>query len=133
MENNQDLCFGRTSQEHSQATKDKTSKRSSKKQSESKEKFLFLDLRKTNGKTQDVSWETDIRLLGESWMPNIAEYPKDEEESCLSQILEAGVPEKYYLSATACEGISRRAKTRGKELPEILRIALERQIARMKQ
>ena len=128
MENNQDLCFGRMSPERSQATKDKTSKPSSKKQSESKEKFLFLDLRKTNGKMQDVSWETDTRLLGESWTPNIAEYPKDAEESFLSQILEASVPEKYYLSATACEGILRRAKTRGKELPEILRIALEQQI-----
>jgi hypothetical protein len=37
------------------------------------------------------------------------------------------VPEKYYLSAKACQGILRRAKERGKELPEELRIALERQ------
>jgi len=47
----------------------------------------------------------------------------------LSQILQAGVPERYYLSPKACLGILRRASVRGKELPEVLRIALERQAA----
>jgi hypothetical protein len=43
----------------------------------------------------------------------------------LSDILETGeVPERYYLSATACRGILRRAEKRGKELPEALRSAL---------
>ncbi|KAI4451268.1 hypothetical protein C823_005817 [Eubacterium plexicaudatum ASF492] len=50
-------------------------------------------------------------------------------ESTLSQILQAGVPERYYLSPKACLGILRRASVRGKELPEVLRIALERQAA----
>ena len=36
---------------------------------------------------------------------------------------------KYYLSPKACLGILRRASARGKELPEVLRIALERQAA----
>lgn len=43
----------------------------------------------------------------------------------LSEILESNVSAKYYLSAKACRGILRRAEKRGKELPEILRIALE--------
>ena len=34
-------------------------------------------------------------------------------------ILQAGVPEKYYLSPKACLGILRRASARGKELPEL--------------
>lgn len=38
-----------------------------------------------------------------------------------------GVPETYYLSATACKGILRRAQNRGKELPPMLKRALERQ------
>ena len=38
-----------------------------------------------------------------------------------------GAHPKYYLSAKACLGILRRAEKRGKELPEILRLALERQ------
>lgn len=40
---------------------------------------------------------------------------------------QAEVPEKYYLSQKACLGILRRASARGKELPEVLRLALERQ------
>ena len=45
----------------------------------------------------------------------------------MSQILMAEVPEKYYLSPKACLGILRRASARGKELPEVLKKALERQ------
>jgi hypothetical protein len=62
-------------------------------------------------------------------MRNTGESPNDAVESTLSQILEANAPEKYYLSAKACEGIVRRAERRGKQLPEMLRIALEQQIA----
>ena len=40
--------------------------------------------------------------------------PKDAKESSLSQILEAGAPEKYSLSARACLGILKRAEKRGK-------------------
>lgn len=50
-------------------------------------------------------------------------------ESTLSQILEDNVPEKYYLSQKACEGILRRAERRGKKLPDVLKTALEQQSA----
>ncbi len=43
----------------------------------------------------------------------------------MSQILEAAPQKKYYLSKTACLGILRRARERGKQLPEKLRQALE--------
>lgn len=36
------------------------------------------------------------------------------------------MPQRYFLSATACRGILRRAEKRGKVLPEPLRLALER-------
>ena len=62
-------------------------------------------------------------------MPNTGESPSEGVESTLSAILQASVPEKYYLSPKACLGILRRASARGKELPEILRLALERQAA----
>ena len=39
----------------------------------------------------------------------------------------ADVHPKYYLSPRACLGILRRASERGKQLPEVLKIALERQ------
>ena len=60
------------------------------------------------------------------------ECPNAAVESFLSRILQpmTDVPEKYYLSAKACLGILRRAKERGKDLPEDLRIALERQAHR---
>ncbi len=62
-------------------------------------------------------------------MRSTGESPSAENASTLSQILQAGVPEKYYLSPKACLGILRRASARGKELPELLRKALERQAA----
>ena len=73
------------------------------------------------------SWETDGALLTELLMHSIGEYPSAAVESTLSQILEVRVQEKYYLSQKACLGILRRASARGKELPEVLRLALERQ------
>lgn len=42
---------------------------------------------------------------------NISECPNDAVESSLSDILEIGdLPQRFYLSATACQGILRRAK-----------------------
>jgi DNA (cytosine-5)-methyltransferase 1 len=60
-------------------------------------------------------------------MPNIGVSPSVVKESSLSQILQDNVPEKYFLSPKACEGILRRAEKRGKELPPMLKEALERQ------
>lgn len=53
--------------------------------------------------------------------------PQRRLESHLSQILEAKPPRKYYLSAKTCLGILRRAEHRGKELPRLLKKALEEQ------
>jgi len=58
-------------------------------------------------------------------MLNTGVSPKDVKESFLSQILEDTPHPKYYLSKTACLGILRRARARGKELPKQLKIALE--------
>ena len=62
-------------------------------------------------------------------MLNFGEYPREENVSNLSQILQDGVPEKYYLSQKACLGILRRASVRGKKLPTVLQRALEKQAA----
>ena len=80
---------------------------------------------------QTLSWGQDGRWLTELSTLNIGESPKDAEESTLSQILEENVPERYYLSAKACEGILRRASKRGKALPDMLLTALEQQMVRM--
>jgi hypothetical protein len=55
-----------------------------------------------------------------------SEYPSDVEESSLLDILETGdVPQKFFLSPVACQGILRRAEKRGKTLPEALQVALQ--------
>ena len=72
-------------------------------------------------------WETDGAWLTAFSMLSSGVYPREEQESFLSQILEEKVPETYSLSPKACQGILRRASKRGKELPEVLKAALERQ------
>lgn len=53
------------------------------------------------------------------------EWPSDAAVCSLSDVLETGeVPQRYFLSATACQGILRRAAKRGKELPPALHEAL---------
>jgi hypothetical protein len=56
---------------------------------------------------------------------NTLEYPNDVVESSLLDVLETGlVPQKFFLSPTACEGILRRAANRNKKMPELLEHAL---------
>lgn len=90
---------------------------------------IFQCLQVANGQPQE--WLEGERLtpLGESLMLNIGEYPSVENESTLSEILEDNVPEKYYLSPKACLGILRRAKNKGRKLPDNLRIVLEQKVA----
>lgn len=57
---------------------------------------------------------------------NTSEFHSGAVVSSLSDILETGdVPQRFFLSATACKGILRRAEKRGKALPAPLRHALE--------
>ena len=103
-------------------------------------KCQFLNL--TSGAQTERSSETAGVLPGVSSMRDTLESPSETEiqgmysfaglrsvaeESTLSQILEAHVPEKYSLSAQACRGILNRAQRRGKELPPMLKEALEMQ------
>ena len=122
--------FRKMSQEHSAATEGKTSVACWKNWPESKKlAFQSLDLRKGSGQRPDASAVTDGALRGEFSTLNIGESPSVAVVSRLSCILEDNVPEKYYLSAQACLGILNRASRRGKELPEILKMALVDMIA----
>jgi hypothetical protein len=69
-------------------------------------------------------------LLGEFSMLSIGESPSAAVESRLSQILEGNPHPKYCLSQRACQGILNRAERRGKELPEMLKAALEQSALR---
>lgn len=127
---------GKMSPERSAPTKAKTSGSSSKNSARSAIRpFLFLDLRtsvenQVNGNTRDLSWQTDFQSLGDFSMLNFGESPSVESESFLWQILEDNVPDKYSLSAVACQGILRRAENKGKPLPPLLEQALLSQIER---
>ena len=123
----QDCAYGKTCREHSAPTGERISDVSLKRSAKSlKSQYMCLDLR--SGTLPGQYWETAGHLLGDSSMLNTSESLKDAVESTLSQILQVNVLEKYYLSAKACEGILRRAERRGKQLPEMLRVALEQQI-----
>jgi len=68
----------------------------------------------------------------EYWTLSISEhaafpepFPSGDAVCSLSDILETGdLPQRYYLSPRACEGILRRAGNRGKVLPTMLLEAL---------
>lgn len=133
-----DSQFGKMFPERSAQTTEKTSGQYSKKSQKSQMKQLqFLNLQKSGikklrdgdmfGIQSVASWEMVGQLPGESWMPNTGESPNAAVESSLSQILEANPHQKYYLSEKACAGILRRAEKRGKELPKILKEALQKQ------
>ena len=118
------LC-GRTSLGHSQATKELILELCLRKS----DRPRFQCLKTANGRTQEWQNCLSVKSHGASSMRNIGECPNAAVESFLSRILQPmeDVQKKYYLSRKACLGILRRAQERGKELPEELRIALERQ------
>ena len=72
-------------------------------------------------------WEYDPAWLGQHGPLNTSTCHKGAVDASLAQILQASVPSKYYLSRTACRGILRRAKERGKPLPPQLELALKLQ------
>jgi hypothetical protein len=70
---------------------------------------------------------TEFLTLNGAEHTGIQEPCRSEEGVCsLSDVLEiTSVPQRFYLSKKACNGILRRAKRRGKELPPMLLAALE--------
>lgn len=124
-----DIWSGKTSPEHSVQENPavKTSASFSRKPQELRTAaYLYLDLRPGYGNLLGPYWEINSPSLGVYWTLNTGPAPLNADGvSSLSQILVAVVPLKYYLSKTACLGILRRAKTRGKELPPQLEMALK--------
>ena len=134
MENIPNGLCGRTCRVRCPLTMGRTSDKSSKASSASRNpKQMFLCLREDAGCRPGRSWATVMLSPGASSTPRrVGASHKDGNVYLLSSILQADAPEKYCLSPKACRGILRRAQKRGKELPEVLRIALERQASAMK-
>ena len=123
MEYIQLTLFRKTSPELSAPTKEMISGEFSKRSQRAKFQCLNLE----NG--QEAEWcdYSTVKSLGELSTPNIGESPNVENVSILSSVLEAEVPEKYYLSPKACSGTPRRAEKRGKKLPPLLEAVLKAQ------
>ena len=127
----QNLHCLKTCQDYSQATTDRTLGSSSRSSSKSANRPpRCLRWTKESGLMQTPSWETDGQLRTELSIWNIGDAPSVVVESTLSQILVENAPRRYALSVKACEGILRRSRKRGKDLPTMLQTALEQQIAR---
>ena len=67
-----------------------------------------------------------------AWCVYISEQHSGAGASFLSQILEANAPARYSLSPKACKGILKRAERRGRDLPPMLKAALEQQAGELK-
>lgn len=129
----QDSWSGKTSPEPLAQTKEKTSDVFLKKFAELRIKPpMYLFLGGGSGQQAVASWEIGGALLGVYMMRSFGEFPREERESHLSQILEENPHPKYCLSAKACQGILNRANRRGKKLPEILEKALINQLTPLK-
>ena len=120
------IWSGKMCREHSAVRRGRISGRSCRKSSGSQTvPVMCLDLTPGAGNLLGLPfWENDAAWLGECWTLNTGESPREESVSLLSWILQADVPEKYYLSAKACRGILTRASRRGKKLQELLETAL---------
>ena len=88
----------------------------------------------SSGAYRSEGEESAFSLITEDGQPtgycltlNTEEKPRIPILSKLSQILETDPDPKYRLSSKACRGILNRAARRGKELPPLLKAALEAQ------
>ena len=112
--------FGKTSREHSESGMDGIFKPCSGRS----QIPIFQCLQADDGQTPAWYEAAEFASHGASLTRNIGACPSEESVSTLSEVLETEAPRKYYLSPTACAGILRRAKRRGKALPPILLEAL---------
>lgn len=126
-EDNHDSLFGKTYQVHLQA--DQSVVLTLEPCLKASQKPIFQCLKMEDGRQPEWFNAQSVKLHGEFLTLNFGEFPNEERESSLSQILQqpTDVPEKYYLSAKAVIGILKRAQKRNKELPFALKEALIQQ------
>jgi len=83
----------------------------------------FADIPNARAKRMQKAIDT----WGGETFHGIASRPHEIYRQHLSEILERDADPKYYLSVAACLGILRRIDAKGKEIPQLLRSALEYQ------
>ena len=106
MANIQGGSVGRMSLDPTRPIKEKTSNSFSKRSSASSSRMpRCLCLKRHDGPTPTFTWETDGASRTVLLMHNTGEFPSEDAASTLSQILQAEVPEKYYLSQNTQTGL----------------------------
>jgi DNA (cytosine-5)-methyltransferase 1 len=76
---------------------------------------------------RDKRMQRAVDAWGGETFAGIASRPHEIRRQHLSEILEHDVDERYYLTQAACLGILRRVDAKGKQIPQLLRSALESQ------
>jgi DNA-cytosine methyltransferase len=76
---------------------------------------------------RDKRMQKAVDLWGGETFHGITSRPHEITRQHLSEILEHDVDPKYYLTKAACLGILRRVDAKGKQIPPLLRSALENQ------
>jgi DNA-cytosine methyltransferase len=76
---------------------------------------------------RDKRMQKALENLGGEHFHGVASRPHEIVRQHLSDILERNVDVRYYLTVLACLGILRRVDSKGKEIPQLLRSALESQ------
>ena len=88
--------------------------------------FSVVTTDETLRKSSGFSWSSaGMGFNGACLTASFSESPSVAAVCSLSDILESHVPQRFFLSPRAAQGILRRAKKRGRELPPRLQAALE--------
>ena len=88
--------------------------------------FSVVTTDETLRKSSGFSWSSaGMGFNGVCLTASFSESPRDAVVCSLSDVLESHAPQRFFLSQKAAEGILRRAKKRGRTLPERLMTALQ--------
>ena len=88
--------------------------------------FSVVTTDETLRKSSGFSWSSaGMGFNGVCLTASFSESPNVADVCSLSDVLESHVPQRFFLSPRAAQGILRRARKRGRELPPRLQAALE--------
>ena len=88
--------------------------------------FSVVTTDETLRKSSGFSWSSaGMGFNGVCLTASFSESPNVADVCSLSDVLESHVPQRFFLSPMAAQGILRRARKRGRELPPRLQAALE--------
>ena len=129
MTSTQRLPYGKMSQGLCRPQEDVTIRPCWKRSQKARFQCLILD----GGQMPEWYEAEGLTSLGSCRIPNISERHSGAGVCSLLQILQDDAPDRYSLSPKACAGILKRAERRNKDLPPMLRQALEEQAGKLRE